>query len=53
MQTNKELEIRLNLTIREYARLTRALRYYQDNVGEVEALEVEHLRTSLSEGTIG
>ena len=58
MRTDTELEVRLNLTIREYARLTKALRKYQDTLGSCDgcqsvSLEIEHLRTKMAEGTLG
>ena len=56
MQTNDGLELRLNVTNREYWMVMRALKQYQTSEYEFDTrewLETEHLRTKLMKGYLG
>jgi len=52
MNSDVELKVRVTLTLREYAALTRGIVKAQELYGEGrDSLELEHIKTSLAEGS--
>ena len=52
MNSDVELKVRVTLTLREYAALTRGIAKAQELYGEgKDSLELEHIKTSLAEGS--